>query len=93
METRNEHLIRQFDLIPEDVLGEPITIIGVGAIGSWTTLALAKMGFQNLTVFDDDKVSIENMNSQFYPMNYWRNDYSRANNRGTESGHPFGNGG
>lgn len=63
-----QHLTRQLDLIPLDVLGEPITIIGAGAIGSWTALALAKMGFGNLTVWDDDTVSIENMNCQFYPM-------------------------
>lgn len=65
---RNEHLTRQADLIPEDALGEQITIIGAGAIGSWVTLALAKMGFENLTVFDHDTIEIENMNSQFYPM-------------------------
>lgn len=64
---RNQHLTRQADLIPESALGERITIIGAGAIGSWVTLALAKMGFQNLTVFDHDTLEIENMNSQFYP--------------------------
>lgn len=67
--TRNEHLTRQSDLIPEAILGEPITIIGAGAIGSWTTLALAKMGFEDLTVFDHDTISIENMSCQFYPRN------------------------
>lgn len=61
-----EHLIRQYDLIPEKVLGTAITIIGAGAIGGWTTLSLAKMGFTNLTVWDFDSVSIENMNSQFF---------------------------
>lgn len=63
----NPKLQRQFDLIPENVLGEEITIIGAGAIGSWTCLALAKMGFANLRVYDFDTVSIENMNSQLYP--------------------------
>lgn len=62
----NQHLTRQLDIVPIRVLSEPITIIGAGAIGGWTTLALAKMGFENLTVFDDDVVSVENMNSQFY---------------------------
>lgn len=65
---KNEHLTRQADLIPEQALGEQITIIGAGAIGSWVTLALAKMGFENLTVYDHDTIEIENMNSQFYPM-------------------------
>lgn len=65
-ELENLHLARQFDLIPASVLNEPITIIGAGAIGSFTTLALAKMGFENLKVYDFDTIEIENMNSQFY---------------------------
>lgn len=66
MTFQNEHLTRQMDLVPIDILGEKITIIGAGAIGGWTTLALAKMGFTNLTVFDFDKVDTVNLNSQFY---------------------------
>lgn len=66
MKLENTHLARQLDLIPIDVLNEPITIIGAGAIGSFVTLALAKMGFENLTVYDFDKIEIENMNCQFY---------------------------
>lgn len=63
---RNEHLTRQLDILPLEALGEPITIIGAGAVGSWTTLALAKMGFSNLTVWDFDQVDIVNLNSQLY---------------------------
>jgi len=62
----SEHLTRQLDLIPIRVLGEPITIIGAGAIGSFTALTLAKMGFQDITVYDFDKIEVENMNCQFY---------------------------
>lgn len=62
----NDYLTRQMDIIPTDVLGEKITIIGAGAIGGWTTLALAKMGFCNLSVWDFDKVDSVNMNSQLY---------------------------
>jgi len=65
--TENDHLTRQSDIIPRENLNERITIIGAGAIGSWVALSLAKMGFEQLTVFDDDIVSIENMNCQFYP--------------------------
>jgi molybdopterin/thiamine biosynthesis adenylyltransferase len=54
------------DIIPMGVLATPITIIGAGAIGGWVTLALAKMGCTNLTVFDGDKVDTVNLNSQFY---------------------------
>jgi molybdopterin/thiamine biosynthesis adenylyltransferase len=62
----NEHLTRQLDLIPVAVLQEPITIIGAGAIGSFSALMLAKMGFDNITVYDYDTVDVVNMNSQFY---------------------------
>lgn len=66
MDLQNAHIARQFDLIPVSVLGEKITVIGAGAIGSFTVLALAKMGFGDITVFDFDKIEIENMSSQFY---------------------------
>lgn len=64
----NKYLTRQSDLIPESVLGTPITIIGAGAIGSLTALTLAKMGFHKLTVFDDDKIEHVNINNQFYRL-------------------------
>jgi len=66
MELKNVNLTRQLDLIPLEVLGEKITIIGAGAIGSFTALALAKMGFGDITIIDFDKIEEENMNSQFY---------------------------
>ena len=62
----NEHLTRQLDLLPVDKLGVPIKIVGAGAIGSWAGLALAKMGFGDITVCDHDTIEIENMNCQFY---------------------------
>jgi molybdopterin/thiamine biosynthesis adenylyltransferase len=68
MKNLPEHLTRQLDIIPLDVLDQQVTIIGAGAIGSWVALALAKMGISNITVYDDDEISIENMNCQFYPM-------------------------
>jgi molybdopterin/thiamine biosynthesis adenylyltransferase len=64
--TANQHLTRQWDLIPQDVLGEPIHIIGAGAIGGATALTLAKMGFQDITVYDFDTIEVENINCQFY---------------------------
>lgn len=60
------HLTRQLEIIPVEVLGQPITIIGAGAIGSFVTLTLAKMGFQDITVYDDDKIEVENLNCQFF---------------------------
>lgn len=64
---KDAHLTRQFDLIPSKALDVPITIVGVGAIGSVAAMTLAKMGFWNLTIIDYDEVSIENMNCSSYP--------------------------
>ena len=57
---------RQTSIISGRSLLTPITIIGAGGIGSWTTLALAKMGFQNIKVFDFDTVENHNVASQFF---------------------------
>ena len=60
---------RQKDLVNERIFSTSIIVIGAGAIGSFTTLALAKMGFGDITVFDDDKVEEHNLPNQFYPLN------------------------
>lgn len=65
---REASLTRQLDVIPMAVLGAQIHIIGAGAIGSWVALSLAKMGLMDITVYDHDTVSVENMNCQFYPI-------------------------
>lgn len=62
----DERRIRSLDLINQEILTTPINIIGAGAIGSWACLALAKMGFTDITVFDSDYVSIENVGIQIY---------------------------
>ena len=59
-------LIRQSDLVPENILSTPITIGGAGAIGSWVGLSLAKMGFEFIEFYDDDKVDEVNLSSQFF---------------------------
>lgn len=64
MDTNVDHLTRQLSLIPMATLNKPITIIGCGAIGSFAVLALAKMGLTDITVYDYDTVSIENMSNQ-----------------------------
>jgi molybdopterin/thiamine biosynthesis adenylyltransferase len=62
------HLTRQMDIIPLNKLDKQITVIGAGAVGGWTVLSLAKMGFGNIKVFDHDEIDVENMNCQFYPF-------------------------
>lgn len=57
---------RQQDLVKPNELLFPITILGVGGIGSWTAFYLAKMGAMALTVVDFDKVEEHNTPSQIY---------------------------
>lgn len=66
MQLNHDHLTRQLDLIPVDTLGQQVTIIGCGAIGSFLGLQLAKMGLTRITVFDHDDVSVENMSNQWF---------------------------
>ena len=61
--------LRQQDLIDQDkIRRKPITVIGAGAVGSFTTLALAKMGARDMTVYDHDRIEDHNLASQFYPL-------------------------
>ncbi len=65
---KTEYLQRQLDILSGDALNRKIVIVGAGAIGSFTALTLAKMGFENITVWDDDEVDEVNLNCQFYPI-------------------------
>lgn len=65
---KREELTRQADLIDVDAITNlRVLVVGAGAIGSFATLALAKMGATNISVYDFDEVDIVNMNAQFYP--------------------------
>jgi len=59
---------RQLDLVTPDALRVPVTVIGVGGIGSFAVLALAKMGCSDITVYDDDSVEIRNLPNQYYKV-------------------------
>ena len=65
---RKEFLLRQSDIIPEYVLNTAINVIGAGAIGSHTVMALTRMGCNNITVWDYDEVDEANMNNQGYKI-------------------------
>jgi len=57
---------RQMDVIdPRDI--PPITIIGAGASGSCIGIVAAKMGCQNITIYDGDDVELHNIPNQYYP--------------------------
>lgn len=59
--------IRQQELVDQEKLaGLHVTIIGCGAVGSFTALSLCKMGIRHLTLIDPDTVNIENLPNQFF---------------------------
>ena len=41
-----------------------VIIFGVGGVGSWTAMALARTGIGHLTIVDADKVAVSNINRQ-----------------------------
>ena len=63
----SNRLIRQQDLINSDILTTPLFMVGLGGIGSWTAISLAKMGFNNMILWDIDIVSEENFNNNYPP--------------------------
>ena len=64
---------RQFGLFnPDDEANQPpILIVGAGTTGSWTALALAKMGLQHIAVVDFDKVEMHNIPNQFFSLDHY----------------------
>ncbi len=60
---------RQLDVIDQPRLARtPITVIGAGAVGSFTVLALAKSGAEHITVWDDDRIETHNLPNQWYRL-------------------------
>ncbi len=59
---------RQLDFVAPDDLTFPVTVVGVGGIGSPVALALAKMGCRRLTLYDPDQVEAHNLPNQFYRL-------------------------
>lgn len=57
---------RQLDVFPPEKAKTSITLIGCGGIGSVTALCLAKIGCENLTLYDADKVETHNLPSQLF---------------------------
>jgi hypothetical protein len=64
---------RQMDISnPSQYNHYTITVIGAGGIGAATTLCLAKVGFDKITVYDHDKISEVNYPNQMLPMYVYR---------------------
>ena len=61
--------LRQLEIAyPSQFKDRPITVIGAGGIGAATVVALAKTGFENITVYDFDTVEQHNLPNQLLPM-------------------------
>ncbi len=59
--------IRQQELVDQERIANLyVTIIGCGAVGSFTALSLCKMGVRHLILMDPDTVNPENLPNQFY---------------------------
>lgn len=63
-----DHYTRQTGIIHPEKLTMPIQIVGAGGIGGWTSLALAKMGCENIKVTDFDTVEDGNLGSQIFSL-------------------------
>lgn len=57
---------RQFDVVNPNQLQIPVTIIGVGSIGSPTARVLTQLGMRQFRFFDPDRVELPNVGTQFY---------------------------
>jgi len=70
--------LRQVDLIDVNKLRKAkVSIIGLGSVGSFTALALGKMGVGKVVGYDEDGVSIHNLPSQFFKnadLNQFKSD-------------------
>lgn len=56
-------------IAPEKLTDIGFTVIGAGAIGSFFTMTLAKMGATTIRVIDNDLVEEHNIANQIYPTN------------------------
>ena len=61
--------MRQLDIAdPSQFKDKSITVIGAGGIGAATVVALAKTGFETITVYDFDTLEEHNIPNQLLPM-------------------------
>lgn len=58
--------IRHMELFDPYNFKTPVTIIGAGALGSWLALYLAKLGIEDITVYDFDVIEEHNVANQAF---------------------------
>jgi molybdopterin/thiamine biosynthesis adenylyltransferase len=61
---------RHAELFDPYTFNTPVTIIGAGATGSWLALCLAKLGIDNITVWDFDTVEEHNVPNQLFGIKH-----------------------
>lgn len=59
---------RQANILNPEEFNKPIHIIGAGATGSWVAFTLAKMGLNNITIYDFDEVGMHNLPNQMFGL-------------------------
>jgi molybdopterin/thiamine biosynthesis adenylyltransferase len=59
---------RHADLFNPYTFDKKVIVLGAGASGSWLVLMLAKLGIQDITVYDFDIVEEHNIPNQLYGM-------------------------
>ena len=65
---RTPDFLRQSDLVTSAMTAQATVVIGTGGIGGPTVLTLAKMGFQNLEIWDPDIVEALNVPTQLWKL-------------------------
>jgi len=69
MQSMNRDFWRQTDFFNPEKTPVSATVIGVGGIGSFTALALGKLGIKSLVLVDPDVVEAHNVPNQLFRMN------------------------
>ena len=69
---------RQVNIFKPEEFKTPINIIGVGATGSWIALSLAKMGIENLFIYDFDEVGMHNLPNQCFTLRDINNNKAKS---------------
>ena len=62
------NFVRQKTIFNPEEQKLKIVIIGAGSTGSYISLTLAKLGFDNIKVIDFDKIEEQNIPNQFYAL-------------------------
>ena len=69
---------RQVNIFKPEEFKTPINVIGVGATGSWIALSLAKMGIENLFIYDFDEVGMHNLPNQCFTLRDINNNKAKS---------------